>query len=112
MTIKISSEESVRKTIAVNKKEIGKRCKITQASVEKLPFKDNVMDLATAFETVYFWLDPEENFKEVKRILKEGGRFAVINDLGHPYQQKQKHVLCDREGMIGVRRGSPFSVAG
>lgn len=78
------SEESVRKSIAVNKKEIGKRCRITQGNVEKLPFKDNMMNLATAFETVYFWPDPEENFKEVKRILKDGGQFAVINDPGDP----------------------------
>ena len=76
------SEESIKKSISVNKKEIGKRCRITQGSVEKLPFKDNMMDLATAFETVYFWPDLTENFKEVKRILKEGGQFAVINDPG------------------------------
>ena len=33
------SEESVRKSILVNKKEIGKRCKILQGNVKKLPFK-------------------------------------------------------------------------
>ena len=78
------SEESVKKSIAVNKKEIGRRCKVVQGSVEKLPLKDHVLDLATAFETVYFWPDPAENFKEVHRVLKTGGHFAVINDPGDP----------------------------
>ena len=36
------------------------------------------------FETVYFWPDPGDNFKEVKRVLKDGGHFAVINDPGDP----------------------------
>ena len=78
------SEESVKKSIAVNRSEIGKRCKVVQGSAEKLPFKDQSLDLATAFETVYFWPDPAENFKEVHRVLKEGGHFAVINDPGDP----------------------------
>lgn len=78
------SKESVKKSAAVNKREIGRRCKIVQGSVEKLPFRDDSLDLATAFETVYFWPDLAENFKEVGRILKSGGRFAVINDPGDP----------------------------
>ena len=78
------SEESVKKSIAVNKKDVGKRCKIMQGSVEKLPFRDHTIDLVTAFETVYFWPDPAENFKEVRRVLRPGGHFAVICDAGDP----------------------------
>ena len=78
------SEESVRKSKAVNKQALGERCDIVQASVEALPFDDGVLDLATAFETVYFWPDIEENFKEVRRILRDGGHFVVINDPGDP----------------------------
>ena len=78
------SEESVRKSIAVNRGEVGRRCDIVQASVEALPFDDGVLDLATAFETVYFWPDIAENFKEVRRVLTDGGRFVVINDPGDP----------------------------
>lgn len=78
------SEESVRKSIAVNKSEVGKRCDIVQASVEALPFDDGVLDLVTAFETVYFWPDIAENFKEVRRVLADGGHFVVVNDPGDP----------------------------
>ena len=78
------SEESVKKSKAVNKNEVGKRCDIAQASVEALPFDDHVLDLATAFETVYFWPDIAENFREVRRVLVDGGHFVVINDPGDP----------------------------
>lgn len=55
-----------------------------QGSVEALPFNDHVLDLATAFETVYFWPDLAENFKEVRRVLMNGGHFVVVNDPGDP----------------------------
>ena len=49
------SDESVKKAQKVNKAEIGKRVKIIKGSAEKLPFKDNRIDLITAFETDFFW---------------------------------------------------------
>ena len=78
------SETSVKKSKAVNKKYMGKRCDIFRASADDLPFEDNEMDLVTAFETVYFWPDMEKCFLEVKRVLKPGGKFVVINDPGDP----------------------------
>ena len=33
---------------------------------------------------MYFWPDIAACFREVRRVLKEGGRFAVINDPGDP----------------------------
>lgn len=51
---------------------------IEQGSVDDLRYEDNMFDLVTAFETVYFWDNIRNNFKEVLRILKPGGRFAVI----------------------------------
>lgn len=86
------SEESVKKAKKVNKDE--KRVKILQGSVEKMPFKDGTLDLATAFETVFFWPDPAENFKEVRRILKHDGMFVVINNYGDPGIDWEKKVPC------------------
>ena len=86
------SEESVRKSSAVNKKDIGIRCRIVQANVDRLPFKNHKFDIATAFETVYFWPDPPENFKEVRRILKKGGHFIVINDPGDPEKHWEEKI--------------------
>ena len=110
------SSASVEKSIATNKKEIGKRCRIYQADARKLPFTDGELTLATAFETVYFWKDIEACFTEVKRVLKESGQFAVINDPGDPnkhwedmipgmtsYTPEEIKALMEKAGFTGIR---------
>ena len=36
------------------------------------------LDLVTAFETVYFWPELPACMKEVGRVLKSGGSFAIM----------------------------------
>lgn len=75
------SEDCVRWASERNKDEIESgRVLILQASVEKLPFGDNSLDMAFAVETVYFWPDLEKNFAEVQRVIKNGGQFVIINE--------------------------------
>ena len=88
------SDESVKKAQKVNKAEIGKRVKIIKGSAEKLPFKDNSIDLITAFETVFFWKKPEKAFREICRSLVKDGCFAVINNYGDPNVDWEKKVPC------------------
>ena len=72
------SEESVAKAKKVNAKVLDKQVFVTQGSVEKLPYEDNKFDLLTAVETVYFWPNLSNCLKEVKRVMKPGGRFAIM----------------------------------
>ena len=51
---------------------------IQQGSVSQLPFPDDYFDVATAVETQYYWPDLINDMKEVRRVLKPGGSFAVI----------------------------------
>lgn len=88
------SDESVRKAQKVNKDEIGKRVKIIKGSAENLKFKDNSIDLITAFETVFFWKKPEKAFREIYRSLVKGGFFAAINNYGDPNVDWEKKVPC------------------
>lgn len=44
------------------------------------PARRGAFDLATAFETVYFWPGLEKCFAEVCRILKPGGTFLICNE--------------------------------
>ena len=75
------SSVSVAKSSKVNAKAIAEgRCKVQEASVVKLPFGENAFDLITAFETIYFWPDIEHCFGEVKRVLKPGGQFVIVNE--------------------------------
>lgn len=72
---------SVEKTEAYNKEMIAAgRCKVVQGNVAALPLEDESFDLATAFETVYFWPGLEHCFAEVCRVLKPGGTFLICNE--------------------------------
>lgn len=76
------SEASVKKSEAFNRKAIEEgRAKVIHASVEKLPFESENFDLVTAFETIYFWPDLRNNFREIYRILRNGGTFLVCNEV-------------------------------
>lgn len=76
------SSDCVRWSTEFNEEYIKKgKVEITKASVEKLPFNDDKFDFVTAVETVYFWPDFLNNIQEVKRVLKLGGKFAVINEM-------------------------------
>lgn len=75
------SETSVKKTKATNKKAIAAgRCTVQRENVASLPFDGSTFDLATAFETVYFWPGLETCFAEVCRVLQPGGTFLICNE--------------------------------
>lgn len=69
---------STKKAISEGKVEV------VQGNVSSLPFKDEKFDLATAFETIYFWPDLVNDFKEVNRVLKSGGKFFICNEAAQP----------------------------
>lgn len=75
------SELSVEKTKETNKDKIATgRCTVLQGNVAALPFGKDSFDLATAFETVYFWPGLEKCFTEVSRVLRPGGTFMICNE--------------------------------
>ena len=75
------SPVSVAKSSKINAKAIADgRCKIVEASASDLPFEEDSFDIITAFETIYFWPDIEHCFGEVKKALKPGGQFVIVNE--------------------------------
>ena len=75
------SDVSVKKSQKVNAAAVATgRCKVVEGNVADMSFADGSFDLVTAFETVYFWTSVEERFREVRRVLKEGGSFAIVNE--------------------------------
>ncbi len=75
------SPVSVKNSKWINRQEIEEgRCRICRASVDDIPVGDGKFDLATAFETIYFWPDIVSSFREVHRILKDDGIFMIAND--------------------------------
>ena len=75
------SEVSVKKAAAYNAEEIGiGRCKVQQGDVSALTLPEESFDLATAFETIYFWPGLERCFTQVAKVLKPGGMFMIVNE--------------------------------
>ena len=75
------SDLSVEQAAAYNKKMIlTGRCTVKKDDVSHLDLPDNSFDLATAFETIYFWPGLEDCFAQVYRILEPGGLFLICNE--------------------------------
>ncbi len=73
------SAASVATSRATNAAEIETgRVQIHLGSVTALPFPDHTFDVVTAVETHYYWPDLLANVREVLRVLKPGGTFALI----------------------------------
>ena len=75
------SDLSVEKAAAYNRASIeAGRCTVQQGDVSELRLPAGSFDLATAFETVYFWPGLETCFAQVAGILKPGGIFMICNE--------------------------------
>ena len=75
------SELSVERSRAYNSSLINSgRCEIIRGDVSEIDLPDGSLDLATAFETIYFWPELEKCFREVARILGPDGTFMIVNE--------------------------------
>ena len=93
------SDVSVAESIKRNQNAIDNgRCNVIQANVSAMPIDDESYDLVSAFETIYFWPDIENTFKEVLRIIKPNGQFMIAQgtDGNHPDDEKWLNTV---EGM-------------
>lgn len=76
------SAVSVAESGSLNEADVRSgKIKIVEASVEKLPFADESFDKIITVESFYFWPNPSENLKEVRRVLKAGGTFLLVADI-------------------------------
>ena len=72
---------SVERSRAYDRKAIeAGRCSIRQGDVSALELPAETFDLATAFETVYFWPGLEKCFAQAAKVLKPGGLFLICNE--------------------------------
>lgn len=85
------SELCVKKAEKLNRKNIlCKKAYISQASVSDLPFDDEKFDKVTAVETYYFWPDKLNDLKEIKRVLKPGGKLLLVFEMLYDESNPEK----------------------
>lgn len=76
------SPTSVKMSRQLNAEDVqSHKMEILEASVERLPFADEMFDKIITVESFYFWPDPARNLKEVRRVLKKGGTFLLVADI-------------------------------
>jgi len=82
------------------------RVEVVQGDVAAMPFADDRFDLVCGVETLYFWPDPQAGLAEIARVLKPGGRVAMVMDTsrtdGAPAPQAMDrrmdmHIYCPGE---------------
>ena len=75
------SDLSVETARKYNREAVASgRCTVLQGDVSTLTLPSESYDLATAFETIYFWPGLEKCFRQVAGILKAGGYFLICNE--------------------------------
>ena len=98
------SPVSVEKTKKVNETAIAEgRCAVLQGSVADMIFADDWFDAVTAFETVYFWPDLPQCFREVCRVLKPDGTFLICNESSGDTDKDEKWT--EIIGGMAIKRG-------
>ncbi|MEW9670077.1 class I SAM-dependent methyltransferase [Ammoniphilus sp. 3BR4] len=72
------SDAMVQTATKLNKAFIEQgRVHIEQGDIEKIPFGDVLFDKIFTVNTIYFWSDPILALREIKRVLKPGGRLVI-----------------------------------
>lgn len=73
------SAESVRMALLTNAELVqAGRVAVRDGSVSQLPYADSTFDLVTAIETHFFWPNLPADVREVWRVVKPSGSFAIV----------------------------------
>ena len=105
------SQVSVAVSTSKNKRLIDKgQVKILHASVDSLPFSDDMFDLVIAVESYYFWPDLINNLKEIRRVLKPGGSVTLINAMYRDERFEKRNSNLARIGNFTYHLPEEFRV--
>ncbi|MDR0981240.1 MAG: class I SAM-dependent methyltransferase [Methanocalculaceae archaeon] len=94
------SPVSVETSLKMNRHAVSAgKCRVLRGNVSALPFDDEAFDIITAFETIYFWPDIGNAFRQILRVLKGGGTCMICTGVDGSGPEAEKWMkLVD--GMI------------
>ena len=76
--IGIEPNPEMNKHIKIKAKEQGFNIKLINGNAEKIPIKDGSVDYVVSTLVLCSVENPSETLKEIKRVLKSGGKFLFI----------------------------------
>jgi ubiquinone/menaquinone biosynthesis C-methylase UbiE len=105
------SEVSVAVSTNKNRRLIDAgRVKILHASIDSLPFSDDMFNLVIAIESYYFWPDLINNLKEIHRVLKPGGSVILVNAMYRDERFEKRNSNLARIGDFTYHLPEEFRV--
>ncbi len=97
---KVVGTDSDPAMIAVAQQDSSENIRYLVAPAEKHPFKDKTFDAITAF-SAFHWFANDEALHEIKRMLKPGGVFFIVNKNDAGDFKKQYKALLEQ--FIGAK---------
>ena len=83
---------AVKESLQMNSEDVlAGKMEVIHSSVEEMPFPESMFDKVITVESFYFWPNPQENLKEVFRVLKPGGRFLIVAEVYDKPDISRKH---------------------
>lgn len=73
------------------------RVELTHAAVDQLPHFDEPLDVILAVNTLGFWTEPATRLHELRRLLRPGGRIALVSQPRCPGANRDTTVRAARE---------------
>jgi len=65
------------KILKIAQKHYGNRIALKQFDAQKLPYKNNSMDVIILFEAIYYLSSAEKYIIECRRVLRDGGKVLI-----------------------------------
>ena len=75
------SEKSIEKASILNQEKLNKQVYLNKSSVLNTPYKNDYFDIVVSFESIYFWKDLHNAFKEIYRIMKPNSKIYVFMEV-------------------------------